>query len=29
MDRAREANEEVEERDPTEQFDNDDLDDLF
>ncbi|WP_336326141.1 tubulin/FtsZ family protein [Halovenus sp. HT40] len=29
MDRAREANEEVEERDPTEEFDNDDLDDLF
>ena len=29
MDRAREANEAVEERDPTEEFDNDDLDDLF
>lgn len=29
MNRAREANEEVEERDPTEEFDNDDLDDLF
>ena len=29
MERAREANEEAENRDPTEQFDNDDLDDLF
>jgi len=29
MERAREANEQVDEKDPTEQFDNEDLDDLF